>query len=89
MAGFSQQELDITFHDNMLVVKGSHPVEQPEKKYLYQGIAERNFERKFQLADHIVVRDARLENGLLSIDLERITPEEVKPRRIEISDSAR
>ncbi|ARU92329.1 small heat shock chaperone IbpA [Tatumella citrea] len=89
VAGFSQQELDITFHDNMLMVRGSHPVEQPEKKYLYQGIAERNFERKFQLADHIVVRDARLENGLLSIDLERITPEEVKPRRIEISDSAR
>ncbi|MEQ4531794.1 MAG: Hsp20 family protein, partial [Mixta sp.] len=53
-------------------------------KYLYQGIAERNFERKFQLADHIVVRDARLENGLLYIDLERIVPEEMKPRRIEI-----
>lgn len=88
VAGFSQKELDITFHDNMLMVRGAHPTEQSEKKYLYQGIAERNFERKFQLADHILVRDARLENGLLSIDLERITPEEAKPRRIEISHSA-
>ncbi len=88
VAGFSQKELDITFHDNMLMVRGSHPTEQSEKKYLYQGIAERNFERKFQLADHILVRDARLENGLLSIDLERITPEEAKPLRIEISHSA-
>ncbi len=68
----------------MLIVRGAHPEEQTERKYLYQGIAERNFERKFQLADHIVVRDARLENGLLSIDLERLIPEEAKPRRIEI-----
>ena len=84
VAGFAQNELDITAHDNMLIVRGAHPEEQTERKYLYQGIAERNFERKFQLADHIVVRDARLENGLLYIDLERIVPEEMKPRRIEI-----
>jgi molecular chaperone IbpA len=84
VAGFAQSELDITSHDNVLVVRGAHPEEQPERKYLYQGIAERNFERKFQLADHITVRDARLENGLLSIDLVRIVPEEAKPRRIEI-----
>ncbi len=84
VAGFAQNELDITAHDNVLIVRGAHPEEQTERKYLYQGIAERNFERKFQLADHIVVRDARLENGLLSIDLERIVPEEAKPRRIEI-----
>lgn len=84
VAGFAQNELDLTSHDNMLVICGKRPEEQQERKYLYQGIAERNFERKFQLADHIVVRDARLENGLLSIDLERIVPEEEKPRRIEI-----
>jgi molecular chaperone IbpA len=84
VAGFAQSELDITSHDNVLIIRGAHPEEQPERKYLYQGIAERNFERKFQLADHIVVRDARLELGLLSIDLERIVPEEAKPRRIEI-----
>ncbi|MEM6161410.1 small heat shock chaperone IbpA [Erwinia sp. P6884] len=84
VAGFAQNELDITAHDNLLTVRGSHPEEQQERTYLYQGIAERNFERKFQLADHVNVRDARLENGLLSIDLERIVPEENKPRRIEI-----
>nr|WP_024966304.1 small heat shock chaperone IbpA [Pantoea sp. IMH] len=84
VAGFAQDELDITAHDNLLTVRGSHPEEQQERTYLYQGIAERNFERKFQLADHVNVRDARLENGLLSIDLERIVPEENKPRRIEI-----
>ncbi|KAB8312804.1 heat shock chaperone IbpA [Erwinia endophytica] len=84
VAGFAQNELDITAHDNMLTVRGSHPEEQQEKTYLYQGIAERNFERKFQLAEHVNVRDARLENGLLYIDLERIVPEENKPRRIEI-----
>ncbi|PIJ49552.1 heat-shock protein IbpA [Erwinia sp. OLTSP20] len=84
VAGFAQEELDITAHDNMLTVRGAHPEEQPERTYLYQGIAERNFERKFQLADHVQVRDARLELGLLYIDLERIVPEAMKPRRIEI-----
>ncbi len=84
VAGFAQSELDITAHDNLLIVRGAHPEEQTERHYLYQGIAERNFERKFQLAEHIVVRDARLENGLLYIELERIVPEEMKPRRIEI-----
>ncbi len=84
VAGFSQEELEITAHDNLLAVRGSHSEEQPERTYLYQGIAERNFERKFQLADHVQVRDARLELGLLYIDLERVVPEENKPRRIEI-----
>lgn len=84
VAGFAQSELDITSHDNMLTVRGAHPEEQQEKTYLYQGIAERNFERKFQLAEHVNVRDARLENGLLYIDLERVVPEANKPRRIEI-----
>lgn len=84
VAGFAQSELDITAHDNLLIVRGAHAGEQPERQYLYQGIAERDFERKFQLAEHIVVRDARLENGLLYIELERIVPEERKPRRIEI-----
>ncbi len=84
VAGFAQNELDITAHDNMLTVRGSHSEEQPERTYLYQGIAERNFERKFQLAEHVQVRDARLDLGLLYIDLERIVPEAMKPRRIEI-----
>ncbi|WP_437608867.1 small heat shock chaperone IbpA [Erwinia sp. V71] len=84
VAGFAQNELEITSHDNLLVVRGAHPEEQAERQYLYQGIAERNFERKFQLAEHVHVRDARLENGLLYIDLERVVPEAMKPRRIDI-----
>ncbi|AXU97082.1 MAG TPA: heat shock protein IbpA [Erwinia persicina] len=84
VAGFAENELEITSHDNLLSVRGSHPDEQQERTYLYQGIAERNFERKFQLAEHVHVRDAKLENGLLYIDLERVVPEANKPRRIEI-----
>ncbi|PWC19584.1 small heat shock chaperone IbpA [Brenneria corticis] len=84
VAGFSEQELDITAHDNLLIVKGAHVGEPAARNYLYQGIAERNFERKFQLAEHIQIKGANLENGLLYIDLERIVPETMKPRRIEI-----
>lgn len=84
VAGFAEGELDITSHDNLLSVRGSHPDEQQERTWLYQGIAERNFERKFQLAEHVHVRNARLENGLLYIDLERVVPEANQPRRIEI-----
>ncbi|EHD19512.1 MULTISPECIES: small heat shock chaperone IbpA [Brenneria] len=84
VAGFSEQELDITAHDNLLIVKGAHVGEPAARNYLYQGIAERNFERKFQLAEHIQIKGANLENGLLYIDLQRIVPETMKPRRIEI-----
>lgn len=84
VAGFAESELDITAHDNMLVVKGAHAPTDADRTYLYQGIAERNFERKFQLAEHIQIKAANLSNGLLYIDLERIVPEMSKPRRIEI-----
>ncbi|MBF7980895.1 MULTISPECIES: small heat shock chaperone IbpA [Rahnella] len=84
VAGFAESELDITAHDNMLVVKGAHAPSDADRTYLYQGIAERNFERKFQLAEHIQIKAANLSNGLLYIDLERIVPETSKPRRIEI-----
>ncbi|MBS0967880.1 heat shock protein IbpA [Chimaeribacter arupi] len=84
VAGFADNELDITAHDNLLVVKGARANPPADRTYLYQGIAERNFERKFQLAEHIQVKGANLENGLLFIDLERIVPETLKPRRIEI-----
>ncbi|KAA8998478.1 heat shock chaperone IbpA [Affinibrenneria salicis] len=84
VAGFAESELDITAHDNLLIVKGAHSNEPAARNYLYQGIAERNFERKFQLAEHIQIKGANLENGLLYIDLERIVPETLKPRRIEI-----
>lgn len=72
VAGFAESELEITAQDNLLIVKGAHAAEQKERTYLYQGIAERNFERKFQLAENIHVRGANLVNGLLYIDLERV-----------------
>jgi len=84
VAGFAESELDITAQDNMLVVKGAHAPTDTDRTYLYQGIAERNFERKFKLAEHIQIKAANLSNGLLYIDLERIVPESSKPRRIEI-----
>ncbi|MCC3702926.1 small heat shock chaperone IbpA [Rouxiella badensis] len=84
VAGFAESELDITAQDNLLVVKGAHTQAPAERTYLYQGIAERNFERKFQLAEHIHVKSANLSNGLLYIDLQRVVPEASKPRRIEI-----
>ncbi len=58
VAGFAESELEITARDNLLIVKGAHAAEQKERTYLYQGIAERNFERKFQLAENIHVRGA-------------------------------
>lgn len=85
VAGFAESDIDITAQDNVLVVKGARPTEQKERTYLYQGIAERNFERKFQLAENIHVRGASLVNGLLYIELERVIPEAMKPRRIAIN----
>ncbi len=84
VAGFSQDDLEITSEQNTLTVAGKQ-ADSAERKYLYQGIAERNFERKFQLDEHVHVIDARLENGLLHIELEREIPEAMKPRKIEIS----
>jgi molecular chaperone IbpA len=85
VAGFSQDDLEITSEQNTLTVAGKQS-QDAERKYLYQGIAERNFERKFQLDEHVHVIDARLENGLLHIELERELPEAMKPRKIAISD---
>ncbi|MBD0788756.1 Hsp20 family protein [Vibrio sp. Y2-5] len=84
VAGFADEELDITQQENTLIVRGERkPTE--EKKYVYQGIAERDFERKFQLADYVKVIGATMENGLLHIDLERETPEAMQPRKIAIN----
>jgi len=84
VAGFAESELEIIAQDNLLVIKGAHATPAEVRDYLYQGIAERNFERKFQLAEHIIINDAHLENGLLYIDLEHQVPESLKPRRIAI-----
>lgn len=86
VAGFSEDDLDVTVKDNVLIVTGR--IESKEKdgrRYLHRGIATRAFERRFELADHIHVTGARLENGLLHLDLVREVPEEMKPRKIAIS----
>lgn len=87
VAGFVDLELDIESKNNSLIVTGTKaPAPGDENRnFLYQGIAERNFERKFQLADHVKVISAQMENGLLHIDLEREIPEALKPRKIAIN----
>lgn len=84
VAGFSEADLEIVTEQNTLTVSGSKPESGDEREFLYRGIATRAFERRFQLADHVRVESARLENGLLHIDLKRELPEQMKPRRIEI-----
>ncbi|WP_017963530.1 Hsp20 family protein [Rhizobium leguminosarum] len=83
VAGFSQDELAIIHEQNMLVVSGQK-ANGEDVQYLHRGIAGRSFQRRFELADHVKVVDARLVNGLLTIDLKREIPEEMKPRQIEI-----
>ena len=86
VAGFSEAELNITQKEGELLVTGqSQPGGDADKEYLYRGIAGRNFERHFQLADHVKVTGAKLANGLLTIDLQRELPEEKRPRAIPIS----
>lgn len=84
VAGFTQEELELSFQENLLTVKGNKQADT-ERNYLYQGIAERGFERRFQLADYVRVKGADLKNGLLHIDLVLEVPEAMKPRKIEIN----
>jgi molecular chaperone IbpA len=84
VAGFSMPELDIMSEGEKLIVKGNKTAKSDDRKYLHQGIAERGFERSFQLADHVRVVGAELEHGLLNIDLVREIPEAMKPRKIDI-----
>jgi molecular chaperone IbpA len=87
VAGFAENELEIESKENNLIVTGNKPAEKDKanRKFLHQGIAERSFERKFQLGDHVKVIGAFMENGLLHIDLEREIPEALKPRKIAIN----
>ena len=86
VAGFAEAELNVTQKENELLVTGQAAAAsgQEEKQYLYRGIAGRNFERRFQLADHVKVTGAKLANGLLTIELQREIPEEKKPRAIPV-----
>ena len=87
VAGFAEEDLDITTEQNRLVVTGKRENEEETGEYLHRGIATRSFERRFNLADHVKVVNASLENGLLHIDLERELPEAMKPRTIKIGQS--
>jgi molecular chaperone IbpA len=84
VAGFKPEDLNIEVKENLLTVQGRKVANDEAKRYLHRGLAERNFERRFQLADYVVVTDAQLADGLLSISLKRELPEALKPRRIEI-----
>ena len=91
VAGFSEPEISIEAKQNTLTIKGEKQVKADEKKgeVLYQGIAGRAFERVFQLAEHVEVRGASLENGLLHVDLVREVPEAMKPRQIPINGGSK
>ncbi len=85
VAGFRAEDLTIEVKENLLTVQGRKPANDETKRYLHRGLAERSFERRFQLADYVVVHEAGLANGLLSISLKRELPEALKPRRISIA----
>ena len=90
VAGFSESELDIQTERGVLTIRGEKAAsEKEERTYLYQGIANRTFERKFQLADHVKVVDAQLENGILKIDLVKEVPEAMKPKKISIGSGSK
>jgi molecular chaperone IbpA len=86
IAGFSEKDIDITVHDDKLKVSGKPATEKAEQlEFLYKGIAERSFEQSFRLADHMEVKEAKMENGILAISLLRNIPEAKKPRMIAIN----
>jgi len=90
VAGFSESELNVTQKETELLVTGqTRQNGEDQKQYLYRGIAGRNFERRFQLAEHVRVAGAKLANGLLTIELQREIPEEKKPRAIQIEAEAK
>ena len=88
VAGFRPEDLDMTVKENTLVIAGRASAEAAKAEVLYRGIAGRAFERRFVLADHIVVEGADLKNGLLYVGLKRVVPEALKPRRIAIGGEA-
>ncbi|MCF6304148.1 MAG: Hsp20 family protein [Rhodobacteraceae bacterium] len=88
VAGFTEDELNIEARDGQLVISGKKADPEDDVQYLHRGIANRAFEKRFQLADHVRATDATTQNGLLHVDLVREVPEALKPRRIEIASSA-
>ena len=88
VAGFGPEDLEVELHENTLTVRGRIQDPEEQSQFLHRGIASRSFERRFQLADHIRVTDARMDHGLLHIELVREVPEALKPRQIAIRQSA-
>jgi molecular chaperone IbpA len=89
VAGFGPGDIDLTVQDNALTLRGKAQAEPETARFLHRGIAGRAFERHFQLAEHVEVEGARLENGLLHVDLVRRVPESAKPRKIEIASASK
>ncbi|MFC3068702.1 Hsp20 family protein [Phenylobacterium soli] len=88
VAGFRPDELNVEVKENLLTVQGRKAANDETRHFLHRGLAERNFERRFQLADYVVVTDANLQDGVLQIALKRELPEALKPRRIEIGTAS-
>ncbi len=88
VAGFGPADVEVTQHGAQLLVTGRKQPQQDRSNLLHQGIAQRSFKQTFNLADHVKVAGATLENGLLSVDLVREVPEQLKPRRIEIGSAS-
>ena len=86
LAGFMPDEVALTVEQNVLTLEGRKS-EKEKKSFLHRGISARNFKRQFTLADHVEVKGARFENGLLVIDLQREVPETMKPRRIQLNSA--
>ena len=87
VAGFKESELDIQVENGVLTVRGKKQASDKEQNFLHQGIATRSFERKFNLADHVEVKGADLQDGLLTLNLVREIPEAMKPKSIAINSS--
>ncbi|WP_407170082.1 Hsp20 family protein [Bradyrhizobium sp. ORS 111] len=87
VAGFAPDEISVTAEQNILTIEGAK-VEKADREYIYQGISTRRFKRQFSLADHVEVKSAAFDNGLLKIELAREVPEAMKPRRIAINETS-
>ena len=88
VAGFKPEELSVEVKEGVLTVQGGKAANEDQRRFLHRGLAERNFERRFQLADHVIVENADLADGLLTIALKRELPEQLKPRAIPIGTGA-
>jgi molecular chaperone IbpA len=87
VAGYSQDNIDVSTHEGVLIIKGRRQTQQQDLKYLHRGIGSSEFERRFQLADHVEVTSANLADGVLTIELKREVPEAAKPKKITIGSS--